>query len=346
MTIQKTKFDQPDGFQFGQFKNERGYDVRYGHMKSTSSDASNGTLVLGPGYGEPIEKYFELINDLTAAGYDIWIMDWVGQGGSSRHDPSDPQRSYDLENFVEHHRDDLYHLTTQIMSPPKDHKIGYMGFSLGAHIGFRFMSQYPYIFDMAAMNAALMDVKTKNRFHRSIIPSMTKSLRLRGCQNEYIPGGGDWSEDKHDFTKNKKTHDERRFRVLKDVFNSNAGLQVGDVRVNWVHHLLPSIHKLNRKMYLEDIRAPVFLSIAGDDQTVSVKAQRRAAKHLFNAHSAEYLNARHELWMEADRIRSPWLKNMLNQISGVMKSDIPPVRISRRVSKICSNSPPERWFLR
>lgn len=346
MTTAKTKFDQPDGFQFGQFENERGHTVRYGHMKATDGEASKGTLVLGPGYGEPIEKYFELIHDLTAAGYDIWIMDWVGQGGSSRPNPGDPQRSYDAENFVEHHRDDLYHLTTQIMSPPKDHKIAYLGFSLGAHIGFRFMAQYPYVFDMAAMNASLIDVNTPSRFQRSVLSAVTKTLHLKGRENEYIPGGSDWSEEKHDFDNNHKTRDERRFRVLKDVFNKNARLRVGDVRVKWVHNLLPSIRKLKNKIYMEDIRAPIFLSIAGEDQTVSVKAQRRAAKHLFNAHSAEYANARHELWMEQDRIRTPWLKNMLNQVSSVMKSDIPPVRISRRVSRISSLGAPERWFLK
>lgn len=329
----KTKFDQPDPFQFGSFKNDRGLTIRYGHMNAQTQD-SKGTLVMGPGYGETIEKYFELINDLTSAGYDIWIIDWAGQGGSARHDPNDSQRSYDVENFVEHHRDDLHHLVTKIISPPKNHKLGYLGFSLGGHIGLRFMEQYHYIFDVAALNSTLMDIGGMGAFRRSMLSSMLQGYRLAGKGSDYVPGGGPWGPERDTFLGNRVTHDYRRFCKLKNVFNNNSALSVGNPRINWVHNILPSLEQVNNKSYLQNIRQPVFMSIAGADRIVSVKAQRRAIKHLFNVCAVEYKNARHEIWIEADNHRKPWLNNMLLHIETVMKAQLPPVRIGRRVNYI------------
>ena len=43
-----------------------------------------GSIVLSGGRTEPIEKYFEVVEDLTGRGYVVLAHDWRGQGLSHR----------------------------------------------------------------------------------------------------------------------------------------------------------------------------------------------------------------------------------------------------------------------
>ena len=46
--------------------------------------AARGSVVLSPGRTEPIEKYFEVVEDLLARGFAVLVHDWRGQGLSAR----------------------------------------------------------------------------------------------------------------------------------------------------------------------------------------------------------------------------------------------------------------------
>ncbi len=41
-------------------------------------------MVVSPGRTEPLEKYFELVDDLRARGFTVLVHDWRGQGLSDR----------------------------------------------------------------------------------------------------------------------------------------------------------------------------------------------------------------------------------------------------------------------
>ena len=306
--------------------------MRYGHVK-TSAKVTRGTIFLGPGYAEPIEKYYELMRELTAEGYDLWIMDWAGQGGSTRHDPKDRQRSYDVEDFVDHHCADLYHLVTKVAKVPDHHKIAYMGSSMGGHIGLRFVGEYPHVFDTIAVSSALVGLQTGG-LPMKLVERMTTRYRRRGQGGTYVPGGRNWSKNKSLFFGNLKTSDPIRFKVLSRLFLSNERLQVGDVRIDWLHHVMPSLRKVSNRLYLEKLKTPIFMSIAGKDKIVSVRAQRRAVKSMFNACSMEYKSAKHELWMERDDIRDRWLGNVLKHLAPVMDDIRAPVRFTKRFRPI------------
>jgi lysophospholipase len=46
--------------------------------------APRGSVVLSPGRTEPIEKYFEVIEELRGRGFAVLAHDWRGQGLSHR----------------------------------------------------------------------------------------------------------------------------------------------------------------------------------------------------------------------------------------------------------------------
>jgi alpha-beta hydrolase superfamily lysophospholipase len=39
-----------------------------------------GSVVVSPGRSEPIEKYFEVVQDLLDRGFVVLVHDWRGQG--------------------------------------------------------------------------------------------------------------------------------------------------------------------------------------------------------------------------------------------------------------------------
>lgn len=322
-------FAPPAGFQFGTFKNVRGQTIRYGHVQTDKTNAL-GTLVLGPGYGETIEKFYELIGDLTKAGYNIYIMDWMGQGGSQRKDLNDTQKPYDVKNFMDHYCDDLHQFTTQVIDVPEDQKLGYMGFSMGGHVGARFVERHNYIFDAISFNAAFFDMNSRG-VPRAAVGSVAKMYRMRGKGDDYVPMGGPWNSLRHEFNKNTKTSDAGRLRRMLDLYEQKQELQLGDFTVNWVHHVLPSIKDLNKKETLRKIITPAFIAAAGRDQTVSVPAQKRAAKHMTTAAYRRYPYAKHEIWIERNSIRDVWLKDVKDFFKPIMQADMKPVRIGRLV---------------
>ena len=45
---------------------------------------ARGSVVVSPGRTEPIEKYFEVVEELLARGFAVLVHDWRGQGLSHR----------------------------------------------------------------------------------------------------------------------------------------------------------------------------------------------------------------------------------------------------------------------
>src|SRR3954471_17892616 len=48
------------------------------------SGPARGSVVVSPGRSEPIEKYFEVVQDLLDRGFVVLVHDWRGQGLSHR----------------------------------------------------------------------------------------------------------------------------------------------------------------------------------------------------------------------------------------------------------------------
>jgi len=106
---------------------------------------------------------------------------------------------------------------------------------------------------------------------------------------------------------------------------------MGDPTVNWVLHSRDSLGMLREKLLLGRINTPIQIAVSGQDKTVCPDAQKRALKFLPNAVGLYYKEARHEIWMERDEIRGPWLKNMLHIINTTFDTKLKPVRVSKKL---------------
>jgi lysophospholipase len=84
MTLVSTaKNPVPLGANAGFLDVRKGVKVRCASWQSALQQRG-GTVCIFPGRNEYIEKYFETVGELRRRGFAVAIIDWRGQGGSTR----------------------------------------------------------------------------------------------------------------------------------------------------------------------------------------------------------------------------------------------------------------------
>ena len=295
------KFEEPAGFQWGNFTNTKGAQIRYGSLQPEG--AVKGTMVIVTGFRETIEKYFEVAREMAAKGFVVWMMDWRGQGGSERYLKDNPQKMYG-EGYDEH-IETLHQFADKIVSKPAGPMV-MCAHSMGAHIGLRYIREHEGVFDSALLTSPMFDIST-GVLSKPLARQIVRFAKAGGIMEKYMPGGADWNEANDPFEGNAKTSDPERFNVLHEIFKSKPELKMGDPTYAWVHHTFASIDILNDEAYLKAIKTPVLMQISGDDTIVDKAATERAGNFLPNCTRVDMPAAKHEIWMECDELRSQWL---------------------------------------
>ncbi|HMH73839.1 MAG TPA: alpha/beta hydrolase, partial [Bradyrhizobium sp.] len=97
----------PEDVVTGTIKTPDGAELRFARWAPPAG--RKGTVCVFTGRGEQIEKYFETVRDLRDRGFAVAMIDWRGQGHSSRR-LRDPRKGYvrdfsdfevDVETFVQ-----------------------------------------------------------------------------------------------------------------------------------------------------------------------------------------------------------------------------------------------------
>ena len=97
----------PEDVVSGTIKTPDGAELRFARWAPPAG--RKGTVCVFTGRSEQIEKYFETVRDLRDRGFAVAMIDWRGQGHSSRR-LRDPRKGYvrdfsdfevDVETFVQ-----------------------------------------------------------------------------------------------------------------------------------------------------------------------------------------------------------------------------------------------------
>jgi lysophospholipase len=76
------RFYPPENWAWGEIQPDQGSAQRYG--VSAPAVVSRADVLILPDYGESAETWFETARNLNAAGFTVWVLEGVGQGGSTR----------------------------------------------------------------------------------------------------------------------------------------------------------------------------------------------------------------------------------------------------------------------
>ena len=181
---------------------------------------NKGTVCVFGGRGEFIEKYFETVSELRKRGFAVAIMDWRGQGLSSRQLP-DPRKGH-VGSFSEYEID-LETFMQQVVLPdcPQPHFA--LAHSMGGAVVLRAAHSGKRWFERAVLVAPMIDFP---RVHIARpLRILVGVLRRVGFGTISITGGNLDRIRTSDFDGNPLTSDPSRYArnaaILRD--RSDAG---------------------------------------------------------------------------------------------------------------------------
>ena len=285
------------------FTTQDGICIRYGVWHCTSGHV-RGSVVQLHGRNEFLEKYLETIGDLNRKGFDVYSFDWRGQGLSQRLLP-DRLKGH-VKNYA-CYLQDLEDFFTQILPPDAVRPLVFLAHSMGAQIALRFLHDHPGMVDRAILTAPLIDIKT-GFYPRWLVKSLTWLALRAGFTGAFVPEVKNRNSLKRIFEGNLLTSDPERFLVEKKAVARNPDLALGGLTFGWLAATLTSTSFIMQTEYVEQIRTPIVIASGGLDRVVSARAQKTVCARMPDCRLIVVDQARHEILMETDRIRSEFWK--------------------------------------
>lgn len=273
-----------------------GAQLRIGHWPSASGGQRR--VVLCHGRTEFLEKYTETVGELTARGFDVWSMDWRGQGASDR-SLKNPHKGH-IDRF-ETYLSDLTWFYETIAGAYGGETV-LMAHSMGGHITLRAVLEGRIKPDRFVLSAPMIDLPMSG-LSRFAVTALCRSMAGIGLDGGYVIGTGDYDPARVKFDGNPLTSDRQRFDAIHAAIAANPVVAMGGPTFGWLDatfRSVPALHELAQK---SPSTCPILLFTAMADTVVSVTAQTAMSTALPDCEQVQVANARHEILHESDAIR-------------------------------------------
>ncbi|RQH05892.1 alpha/beta hydrolase [Bradyrhizobium sp. RP6] len=287
----------PENVVSGTIRTPDGAELRFARWAPPAN--RKGTVCVFTGRGEQIEKYFETVRDLRDRGFAVAMIDWRGQGHSSRR-LRDPRKGYvrdfsdfeiDVETFVQ-----------QVVLPDCPPPFFALAHSMGGTVMLRVAHAGKRWFDRMVLSAPMIDLP--GRTTSFPVRALLKTMRLLGQGGRYVPGGSDRLTGLDPFINNPLTSDPVRYARNAAILEEDPTLGLASPTVAWADTAFRAMHTFKRVNYPSQIRQPILMLAASNDSVVSTAAIEEFAYHLRAGSHLVIAGAKHEILQEQDRYRS------------------------------------------
>jgi lysophospholipase len=288
----------PEGAVTGILKTRDGVPLRFARWPAPPSNRK-GTVCLFHGRIEFIEKYFEVVRDLTARGFAVATMDWRGQGLSGRL-LRDPRKGH-VANFSQYDAD-LETFMREVVLPdcPAPHFA--LANSMGATVMLRAAAKGHRWFDRMVLCAPM--IKLTNIRLLPVMPMVARTLRLAGLGGSYIPGGGPACSASGPFLGNPVTSDPIRHARTAHIIQAEPDLALGAPTIAWADAALRAMADFAKPAFPAKLRQPMLIIACGRDRLVSTPAIEEFGSRLPAGSYLVVAGAQHEVMMELNLYRS------------------------------------------
>jgi lysophospholipase len=294
------------------FPCENGNFMRWARLDAPKQP-SKGCVLIGVGWGEWLEKYAPVAEEWRKRGYDCAVLEWRGQGLSSRM-LSDRLRGH--HNGFEPLIEDLdAFINWYFENDPGP--VYLMGHSMGAHLLLRwYLEREPtmQIIKGIILMSPMQEINTEP-FRYKTAEMIARVATAFGMGKRYAPGQKYFDPAEEPFLGNKLSHDENRYMASMLALRDNPMLKSGGLTFGWLNTVFKSTKKLDARIKLGAPKGPYLVVGPQHDPLVETRAMKRIAAYLPNCTSAFYLNAGHELLFETDAIRKEVWKAIDNFMS-------------------------------
>jgi lysophospholipase len=288
----------PNGVASGYFFAADGVRLRFAWWGPTGMN-KRGTVCILPGRGEFIEKYFEIVSDLRRRGFAVAIMDYRGQGGSTR--PLGNARKGHVDDFVQYDAD-LEQFMAEIVLTDCPAPYYALAHSLGGNILLRATRSRMCWFDRIMLTAPLIKLgETQGGIPGS--SRLAEVLTLFGLGTVFARGGGPRSWYESPFDGNPLTSDAQRYARAQEILRAAPELSVGAPTIGWFHAACQSMKLVNTPEFAHSVKVPALIVAAGNDTVVSLRAIEEFASRLRIGSYVLIPGARHEIMHERNALR-------------------------------------------
>jgi lysophospholipase len=286
----------PDNVVTGTIKTVDGAELRFARWAPPSG--RKGTVCVFTGRSETIEKYFETVRDLRDRGFAVAMIDWRGQGHSSRQ-LRDPRKGH-VRDFADYEID-AESFVQQVVLPDCPPPYFALAHSMGGAVMLRVAHAGKRWFDRMVLTAPMIDLPGR----RTSLPvrALLRVLWLAGQGNQYIPGGSDALTGAASFVNNPLTSDPVRYARNAAILEEDPTLGLGSPTVGWAATAFKAMHGFGASDYPTQIRQPILMLAASNDSVVSTPAIEEFAYHLRAGSHLVIAGAKHEILQEQDRYR-------------------------------------------
>jgi lysophospholipase len=286
----------PDNVVTGTIKTPDGAELRFARWQPPAN--RKGTVCVFTGRGESIEKYFETVRELRERGFAVAMIDWRGQGHSSRQ-LRDPRKGYvhrfsdfevDVETFVQ-----------QVVMPDCPPPYYALAHSMGGAVLLRVAHAGKRWFDRIVLSAPMIDLPG----YATKLPTriLVRTLRLLGMGGNYVPGGNGELTGTTSFVNNPLTSDPVRYARNAAIYEEDPTLGIASPTVAWADSAFKAMMQFREVDYPTQIRLPILMLAASSDTIVSTAAIEEFAYHLRAGSHLVIAGAKHEILQEQDRYR-------------------------------------------
>ena len=288
----------PLGASAGFIKGKRGAKLRFARWPSSLRER-RGTVCIFPGRSEFIEKYFEVVGELRRRGFAVAVLDWRGQGGSSRL-LWDPLKGY-VRSFADY-EDDLARFMSEVVLPDCPPPYFALAHSMAATVLFRAGTMRGCWFSRMVMTAPMLRI-AELPISPGPLSALVWALSLTGFGGTPVPGGMKAYLASQVFEGNLLTSDRERFLRNQSVVDAAPKLVVGPPTIAWLRAALGAMRDIAEDSFPPGMRVPVLMLAASDDRIVSSLAIEEMATRLKVGAQLVLRGARHEILQERDVIR-------------------------------------------
>lgn len=291
----EARFLEPDGFRWGHFTARDGARLRWGHLAAGSA---KDCIVVG-GFLEFIEKYFEVARDFHRRGFNVWCLDWRGQGLSARSGCTKPDaRLFDRD------AEELAQFITAIS--PRDHKRLLVAHSMGGAVSLLALADYAPPVDAAVLSAPMIEINTGN-VPRWLARTLASVMTSTGRGDAFVPGAGAWPNLAPRFGNiNRLSNHPIRGKLVDAWFTTSRDLRHDGPTYAWLKAAFALTARISSAGLLRRVRTPILMGSAGQDLLVDPAAHLRAATLLPDCRLVTFAAAKHELFQEIDEVRDRW----------------------------------------
>ena len=287
----------PENVVTGTIRAPDGAELRFARWAPPAG--RKGTVCVFQGRGEQIEKYFETVRDLRDRGFAVAMIDFRGQGHSSRR-LRDPRKGY-VRDFADYEVD-VDTFVQQVVLPdcPPPHFA--LAHSMGGAVMLRLAHAGKRWFDRMVLSAPMIDLP--GRTTSLPVRLLLRAMRFAGQGGRYVPGGDDVLTGARPFISNPVTSDPVRYARNAAILEEDPTLGLASPTVAWADTAFRAMNSFRATHYPSQIRQPILMLAASNDTVVSTPAIEEFAYHLRAGSHLVIAGSKHEILQEQDRYRA------------------------------------------